>query len=203
MRCLTLAGNTNKRLRYMVEGEGFPLILVPALTGRIADWAPQLPLFGELCRVIAYEYGERPALDQASPGCQVQDLQALLDGLAIAGAYLAGYADGGLTALRMAWHCPQRVEGLLLIGMDTVWCEDCLERVTVPTCVFADAEAPRQVALASRLAAALPRGEIHTVEQTAMLPHREQPLLLGHAMIDFLMRCERQRNLVRGASFLL
>jgi hypothetical protein len=37
----------------------------------------------------------------------------------------------------------------------------------------------------------------------AVAPHREQPIPLGHAMITFLMQCERQRTLVRGASFLL
>lgn len=203
MPYLTIDGDHSKRLAYAVTGEGFPLILVPALAGRVADWAPQLPLLGELCRVMAYEYGGRPATDQAAYRFQVRDLQAVLDGLPIAGAYLAGYADGGLTALRLALRCPQRVEGLLLIGMNRVLCEGRLGLMTVPTCAFAGAEAPRHVAIASRLAAALPHGEKRTITQAAMAPHQEQPLVLGHAMLDFLMRCERQRNLVRGASFLL
>jgi pimeloyl-ACP methyl ester carboxylesterase len=198
---LTIAGDTRKRLTYRQEGEGFPLLLVPAQAGRIADWAPQLPLLGELCRVMAYEYGA--ATDIASPCSRVRDVQAILDGLAIERAYLAGYADGGLTALGVAWRYPQQVEGLLLIGMDRVGCEDRLGRIRVPTCAFAGAEASRHIAVASHLAATLSYGETSIIRQAATAPHQEQPLTLGHAMMDFLMRCERQRNLVRGASFLL
>lgn len=202
MPCLTIDGD-NKQLAYTVEGEGFPLLLVPALTARIADWAPQLPLLGELCRVVAYEYTGGLADNQSATCSQVRDLIAVLDALAFERAYLAGYADGGLAALRLACRCPQRVEGVLLIGMDTVPCEDRLGLTTVPTCAFAGAEAPRHVAIASRLSAVLPHAEEHTITGAGLAPHQEQPLVLGHAMIDFLMRCERQRNLVRGASFLL
>lgn len=203
MSYLTIDGDNCKQLAYTVEGEGFPLLIVPALAGKSADWAPQLPLLAELCRVVAYEYIADLTDDQSATCSQVRDLTAVLDSLSIEGAYLAGYADGGVTALRLACRYPQRVEGLLLIGVDAVPCADRLGMMTVPTCVFAGAEAAAHVAIASRLAAALPRGEAHTIMQAGLAPHLEQPLVLGHAMIDFLMRCERQRNLVRGASFLL
>ncbi len=204
MPCLTV---NSQRLAYTIEGEGFPLIMVPAVQGLITDWAPQMLLLGELCRVIAYEYNECtfPDPPAAAPLADslLGDLGAVLDALAIERAYLAGYASGALSALHMALRCPERVEALLLIGLDHVPPEAQLRVMTAPTCVFVGEMAVKHVNCATRLTPHLPNGVKRIISRAAMTPHRDEPSSLAHAMLDFLMQCERQRNLVRGASFLL
>ena len=54
---------------YTTAGEGFPLILVPDAGGTLSDWAQSMPLLGELCRVVAYEYtSHTPTLLLPLPG---------------------------------------------------------------------------------------------------------------------------------------
>ena len=192
-------------LIYAIEGEGFPLVLLPDAARQIAAWSRQIPLLGELCRVIAYEYGQ-PFVDKQSAcnqGALVDDLMALFDALAIKQAYLAGYAAGGLTALHAAWRYPECAQGLLLIGFDHDLSAIPLSAITIPTCMLVGARAPAHIACATFLAAHLPNGRQVIVPDAGASPHHEQPLPLGHAMLSFLVQCERQRHLVRGASFLL
>jgi pimeloyl-ACP methyl ester carboxylesterase len=192
---------------YATEGEGFPLLLVPDMGGTIRDWAQSMPLLGELCRVVAYEYTEPlPAEETArSSALLVEALAAFLDTLAVERAYLAGYAGGGQTALRFALRYSKRVEGLLLIeghSPDGVLAES-LGQVAIPMVLFIGGDIPAHLADARPSTAQTPRCLRVIIPGAGTAPHREQPLRLGHAMIDFLLHCERQRNLVRGASFLL
>lgn len=193
------------QLVYTIEGDGFPLILIPDRSGAITDWSQQIPLLAELCRVIAYEH-QQPCSENA--GSDLNDaftncLVSVLDILAVERAYLAGWAGGGHTALNFAQHHPSRSEGLLLIGIDGDLTAVPLPEIAVPTCVFVGAEAPSHMAHATQLASRLPRCAKIVIPDAGTSPHREQPLPLGHAMMGFLIQCERQRNLVRGASFLL
>jgi pimeloyl-ACP methyl ester carboxylesterase len=195
-----------KQISYLIEGEGFPLILVPDAEGTIRDWAPALPLLGELCRVIAYEYTQRlPAANvpSLSDGL-VDDLVILLNALAIERAYVAGYASGGDVALRLAFQEPNRLEGLLLISPgDEASQRSSLASLSVPLLIVVGEEASEHLEGASRLAAQLPHCSSTILQGARVALHREQPLPLGHAMLAFLIQCERQRTLVRGASFLL
>jgi pimeloyl-ACP methyl ester carboxylesterase len=219
MRSLITNG---RRLLYLTDGDGFPLVLVPDEHGTISDWAPSIPLLGELCRVIVYEYdpphsalpsprtGEGPG---GSDRRRVEELLVLLDTLKVERAYVAGYAGGGQTALHLALHTPERLEGLILIGLDNAACIQPqptqtgplgpLQCLTVPTLLVVGEEAPSQLAWTTRLASQLPRCARTVIPQAGSILHREQPLQLGHAMLAFLTQCERQRTLVRGASFLL
>ena len=216
MPAVTVKG---RGVRYETIGDGFPLILVPDANGTVHDWDPAMPLFGELCRVIAYEY------DQLSPPRvqppqvplidRVADLAALFECLAVERAYLAGVAVGALTALTYARHHPKRLEGSVCIGLeeptqppdDAGTAADAaiavpLQGLTVPTLLVAGEQAAAQVAWATRSALQCPQARTEIITRTKT-PHREQPLQLGHIMVRFLLQCERQRNLVRGASFLL
>lgn len=199
-------------LLYAAEGEGFPLVLIPDTHGTIDHWSGLIPLLGELCRVIAYEF--RPPSSTPEP---VETMLALLDALAIPRAYVAGYGRGALSALHCAQYYPERLEALLLVGLDSIapppqrppgvaaeaGTPQPLSTLEVPTCLFAGVAAAEHLRCAARLAALLPRCTSVTLPDTRTAPHRHQPLRLGHAMLDFLMQCERRRNLVRGASFLL
>ncbi|HEY7490376.1 MAG TPA: alpha/beta hydrolase [Candidatus Tectomicrobia bacterium] len=204
MPCLTING---QQYTYSAEGEGFPLLLVPDRGGAIRDWAQSTPLLGELCRVVAYEYTaplpvEETARSRALP---VEALAAFLDALAVERAYLAGYAGGGQTALRFALRYPRRVEGLLLIGGHNpaeVLAESVGE-IAIPMVLLVGDNTPAHLANAHPSATQTLRWPRVVIPGAGVAPHREQPLRLGHAMLDFLLHCERQRTLVRGASFLL
>ena len=221
MPVLTVHG---KQLSYHLAGEGFPLLLVPDAGGTIQDWAAALPLLGELCRVIVYEYTQpRPVAHvPAASDDLVDDLVALLQALHIARAYVAGYAGGGDVALRLALRDPSRLEGLLLInprdpavilsqsrgtppptGPPEALPALSVSSLSVPTLVIGGAGVSERLAETTWLTAQLPHCVSTIIQEAGVAPHREQPLLLGHAMLAFLMQCERQRTLVRGASFLL
>ena len=192
---------------YTTAGEGFPLILVPDAGGTISDWAQSMPLLGELCRVVAYEYTSHTSLEGAAPDytLRVEDLAVFLDTLEVERAYLAGYAGGWQTALHFALRHPRRVEGLLLVGRHgpNEVLAGARGENTVPMLLLVGENTSSHVASASPLAAqVLPCPRV-VIPGADTAPHREQPLRLGHAMLDFLMQCERQRHLVRGASFLL
>jgi pimeloyl-ACP methyl ester carboxylesterase len=195
-----------QQISYLIEGEGFPLVLIPAAGGTIHDWTPALPLLGELCRVIVYEYARRPPaahVPALSDGL-LDDLVMLLHVLAVPRAYVAGYASGGDVALRLALQEPGRLEGLLLISPgDDASQSPLLPSLFVPTLIVVGEGASAHLAGASRLAARLPHCASTIVPGAGLAPHREQPLSLGRAMLAFLIQCERQRTLVRGASFLL
>ena len=198
-----------RRVRYEMTGDGFPLLLVPDRNGTIHDWAPAMPLLGELCRVIAYEYEQ--SAPAGTPSAQlpllerVADLHAVFAALAVERAYVAGVAAGGLTALAYALRAPQRLEGLTLISVTTTDGElaKSLQDLTTPTLLVAGEEAAEHRAWATQLARQCARASTEVIARSNKAPHREQPLQLGHIVLRFLLQCERQRNLVRGASFLL
>jgi hypothetical protein len=192
----------NQRLTYITEGDGFPLILVPDGQGSRADWNRPLPLLAELCRVVAYEYCE-PRSPTHPTDLLVEDLRTVFAVLSVERAYLAGYAAGTQTALHFALRYPACLEGLLLIGMHGALPAAPLHNMTVPTCVLVGSEAATHLTCATLLTTQAPHCTKRVIPAAGTVPLREQPLALGHAMMDFLIRCERQRNLVRGASFLL
>jgi pimeloyl-ACP methyl ester carboxylesterase len=192
----------NQQLTYLTEGDGFPLILVPDCQGTRSDWHRPLPLLGELCRVIAYEYCQ-PHSPAPPTDLLVEDLRTVFAVLSVERAYLAGYAGGGQTALHFALRYPACLEGLLLVGMPGALPDAPLHNLTVPTCVLVGAEAPTHLTGATLLTTQAPHCTKRVIPAAGTTPLREQPLAFGHAMMDFLIRCERQRNLVRGASFLL
>jgi pimeloyl-ACP methyl ester carboxylesterase len=221
MPSLTARG---QQLAYHLEGEGFPLVLIPDTGAAIRDWTPVCPLLGELCRVIAYEYEQRlpPGHVPLPPDGLVDDLLVLLNALDIARAYIAGYARGGEIALHLARRDPDRLEGLLMISPNAAVrtllqamarsntavphmpSAPALQRLCVPTLVVVGAEAAADdLQGMTLLAAQRPHSVSVRIPGAGAAPHREQPLPLGHAMLTFLMQCERQRTLVRGASFLL
>jgi pimeloyl-ACP methyl ester carboxylesterase len=153
----------------------------------------------------------------------LDDLCTLLNTLDIARAYVAGYARGGEIALRLALRDPGRVEGLLIMSpgpavrtllqtmslSHTAGLTDrpptpALRRLSAPILVVVGADAAAaDLQGVTLVTAQLPQSTSIRIPGAGAAPHREQPMPLGHAMLTFLMQCERQRTLVRGASFLL
>ena len=78
-----------------------------------------------------------------------------------------------------------------------------LHAITIPTLVVSEAEA-LALPYADFLTERLPRCTRLVVSDATPAASSGIPALrLGHAVMRFLLHCERQRTLVRGASFLL
>jgi pimeloyl-ACP methyl ester carboxylesterase len=199
---------------YETAGDGFPLVLTPGPQG---VWNPYIPLLGELCRTIMYtghDLAEVPSTEGLHASARAAEMLSMfLDILALERVYLASQAVSWHTALHFALHYPGRLEGLVLIGTRDVETnaicgimslEACLPAITVPTLVVSEAEALAALPYANFLTERLPRCTRLVVSDATPAASSGIPVLrLGHAVMRFLLHCERQRNLVRGASFLL
>ena len=140
-------------------------------------------------------------------------LSLFLDILGLERVYLASQAVSWHMALHFALHDPERLESLVLIGARDVETnaicgimslEARLPAITVPTLVVSEAEALAALPYANFLTERLPRCTKLVVSDATPAASSGIPALrLGHAVMRFLLHCERQRNLVRGASFLL
>jgi len=205
------------RFSYATAGDGFPLVLAPGAQGRRDVWLQYLSLLGELCRVIAYEChaaeaGSQQGEPHTSPGA-ADTLGMFLEVLGLERVYLASQSVGWPMALHFALQHPERLEGLVLIGahdmeMDTVRglmsLQARLHEMTVPTLVLLEEQVHAAFSYAEMLTERLPRCTQIVVSDTTRAFSAHTPALrLGHTMMRFLLHCERQRNLVRGASFLL
>jgi 3-oxoadipate enol-lactonase/4-carboxymuconolactone decarboxylase len=103
--------------------QGAPvLVLLNSVGATTAMWAPQLGALSEQFRVVSVDtrgHGRSPA---ATPGeqCRIDDLGrdvvALLDRLDIPRAHFAGLSLGGMTAMWIAAHHPERVARLALLS---------------------------------------------------------------------------------------
>jgi pimeloyl-ACP methyl ester carboxylesterase len=140
-------------------------------------------------------------------------LGTFLDLLSLERVYLASQTVSWHMALHFALHCPGRLEGLVLIGAhdmatDAIYgimsLEAHLHAITIPTLVVSEAEAFAALPYADFLTERLPRCTKLVISAAPPAAVSSIPALrLGHAVMRFLLHCERQRNLVRGASFLL
>jgi hypothetical protein len=199
---------------YETAGDGFPLVLTPGPQG---IWGPYIPLLGELCRTIMYtghDLAEVSSTEGLRASARAAEMLSLfLDILGLERVYLASQAVSWHTALHFALHYPGRLEGLVLIGARDVETnaicgimslEARLPAITVPTLVVSEAEALAALPYANFLTERLPRCTKLVVSDATPAASSGIPALrLGHAVMRFLLHCERQRNLVRGASFLL
>jgi pimeloyl-ACP methyl ester carboxylesterase len=199
---------------YETAGDGFPLVLAPGPQG---VWSPYMPLLGELCRTIMYTSDD---LTESSPTAGLHPsaraaemLGTFLDILGLERVYLAGQVVSWHMALHFAIHCPGRLQGIVLIGARDVGTdavcgimalEARLQEITVPTLVVSEAESLAALPYADLLAERLPHCTKVVASDATPAPLSSIPALrLGHSIMRFLLHCERQRNLVRGASLLL
>jgi 3-oxoadipate enol-lactonase len=142
-------------LHHRVDGApDAPILVLGSSLGTTGEiWQPQLPALAERFRVVRYDHrghGGSPApagpyrIDQLGG-----DVLALLDRLEIARAHLAGLSLGGLVALWLAAHAPQRVDRLALVCTATrfataeVWAERAAAVRAGGTAAIADAAISR------------------------------------------------------------
>ena len=105
-------------LRYEVEGDGVPLVLIHAGICDRRMWETQREAFAGRYRLIRYDrrgFGQtRIAMRRAY--ANHEDLRGLLDHLGVESAILLGCSMGASTALDFALELPERVRALVLVG---------------------------------------------------------------------------------------
>jgi pimeloyl-ACP methyl ester carboxylesterase len=106
------------RLRYLVAGDGEPLLLVHGLGGAAANWLALAPLLLPGKRVLAPELpghgGSSPLPAAASLNTYADRLGLLLEHELAAPAAVVGHSLGGAIALRLAIRRPESVSALVL-----------------------------------------------------------------------------------------
>ena len=106
------------RLRYLVAGEGDPLVLVHGLGGAAANWLALAPLLLPGRRLIVPELpghgGSSPLPAAPSLSPYADRLGLLLDHESAAPAAVVGHSLGGAVALRLALRRPEAVSALVL-----------------------------------------------------------------------------------------
>ena len=106
------------RLRYLVAGEGDPLVLVHGLGGSAANWLALAPLLLPRRRLILPELpghgGSSPLPAAPSLNPYADLLGLLLEHECAAPAAVVGHSLGGAIALRLAIRRPEAVSSLVL-----------------------------------------------------------------------------------------
>lgn len=121
------------RMHYQVEGPSHapPLLLSNSLGTNLEMWQPQLQPWGGKRRVLRYDTRGHGRSETPAPRYSIEamarDALALLDLLNIKRADFCGLSMGGMIALWIATHCPDRVNKLILantgatIGSPEIW----------------------------------------------------------------------------------
>lgn len=116
MSFYTVHGRTNY---YFSLGEGRPVLLLHGISNSGRAWAPQVPaLVAAGYRVIVPDHAGHGASGRLSAPLGVADIAAdsiaLLDHLAIDRLDLVGLSLGGMVAIEMALHQPDRFGRLVI-----------------------------------------------------------------------------------------
>ncbi|WP_433717848.1 3-oxoadipate enol-lactonase [Actinoplanes sp. CA-051413] len=132
-----------------------PLLMINSLGADLSMWEPQLPELSARFRVIRYDargHGRSPVppgrYGLADLG---RDALALLDRLGVARAQVVGLSLGGMTAMWLAAHAPERVDRLVLfctsarLGPPAAWAERAATVRAGGTTAVADAVVARWV----------------------------------------------------------
>ena len=131
------------------------LLLINSLGADLSMWEPQIPALAGRFRVIRYDargHGRSPV----PPGRYAladlgRDALDLLDRLGVARAHVCGLSLGGMTAMWLAAHAPDRVDRLVLfctsalLGPRSAWAERAALVRAEGTAAVADAVVARWV----------------------------------------------------------
>ncbi len=108
------------RMYYEDYGSGPALLLLHGGAGSGAQFAPQIPFFQRHFRVIVPDAcGQGRSTDRDGPLTyrgMAEDVAALMDSLEIRKAGVVGWSDGGVLALDLAMHHPDRVSRIAAFG---------------------------------------------------------------------------------------
>ncbi len=108
------------RLRYLVGGEGEPLVLVHGLGGAAANWVALAPLLLPGRRLLVPELpghgGSAPLPAAPSLNAYADRIGLLMEAEGLAPAPVVGHSLGGAISLRLAIRRPESVSALVLAG---------------------------------------------------------------------------------------
>lgn len=108
------------RLYYEQYGQGQPLVLLHGNGGSIAYMAPQISYFATKYHVIVMDCRGRGKSELGADSLtylqMTHDLDALLEHLNVDSAYVVGRSDGGIIALLLGIHHPERVKRIAAFG---------------------------------------------------------------------------------------
>jgi 3-oxoadipate enol-lactonase len=103
-------------LHHVVEGEGPPLVLASSLGTTHRLWEPNIAELSSRFRIVRYDHpghGESPAGPSTIEGLAHAAL-GLLDELGLERVTFCGLSLGGMVAMWLAAHTPERIERLVL-----------------------------------------------------------------------------------------
>lgn len=131
-------------MRYHVDGDGEPIVLLADRFGETSSWATAgyIERMASRCRLISLDMlwpgrtgaTRDPASDRARR--RADDIVAVLDAERLQRAHLWAYGTAGLLAYATAVRHPDRVVSLIVGGLG-VGEEFDLDSVTVPAVVYA------------------------------------------------------------------
>jgi 3-oxoadipate enol-lactonase len=108
------------RLRYLVGGDGEPLVLVHGLGGAAANWLALVPLLLPRRRLLVPELpghgGSEPLPAAPSLNAYADRVGLLMEDAGFAPAPVVGHSLGGAISLRLAIRRPELVSALVLAG---------------------------------------------------------------------------------------
>ena len=112
---------SNYRIRYMVGGQGKPLVLVHGLAARAEDWLSLIPEFTKngyqvyALDLLGYGRSQQPDVDY-SIALETDILRQFLDSQQLQQPDIAGWSMGGWVSLKFAAEHPERVHRLVLMN---------------------------------------------------------------------------------------
>ena len=103
---------------YETHGEGEALVLIMGYGGHSGWWAPQIPVFSQEYRVVAFDNRGTGRSDKPDIPYTMQmmagDIAGLLEAIGIDAAHAYGVSMGGMIAQEFALRYPEKVSSLIL-----------------------------------------------------------------------------------------
>jgi 3-oxoadipate enol-lactonase len=121
------------RLHHVIDGpvDAPTLVLGGSLGSTLEMWAPQVPALSDRLRIVRYDHRGHGGSPSPRGPYQLDELGVdvleLMDRLAVERAHLAGLSLGGMVAMWLAVHAPDRVDRLALLctsarlGPSSMW----------------------------------------------------------------------------------
>ena len=107
-------------IRYVDEGEGFPILLIHGLAGDHTAWNPQIEAWRGRHRVLATDTRGAGRSTQVDEPVTIRELAsdfgAVLDHAGVEKCHVVGRSMGGFLAQHLVFEAPERVHSLVMLA---------------------------------------------------------------------------------------